>query len=518
MPKAAIYIRVSTAMQQDKESLTVQRNDLVSYCEYALGIFDYEIFEDAGYSAGSTDRPDYQKMMLRLRSGEFTHLLVWKIDRISRNIIDFTDMYNDLKSMDIVFISKYELFDTSTIIGQALLKIILIFAELERKNAAERSKAVLLSKASVGEYTGHRIPFGYRRNSTDKTYSIEEAEARLIHAIFDLYEEGRTTYAIAKYLNNLPQKQRIKKTWLMPTIERILENIFYTGALRYNYRSYNARKQRFINPEDEWVFVETNHPAIINPEQFDRCRNIHKERKTTSYQVRKPLFSDLLVCECGRPLEWEKEDERVFSSPATYWCPECDPNVRITDSYIGEFVTNYLLNLQKVFSVMTMDTSAVTIKRGLLRGMNSSRGLENLNQIHTELKGANANTADHIRQLRFTLQRVEHKRDRLAQGASGDMAMLDKEIVNLRAEIAALEAENTARPVYLQKCRVFYLKHAFYQLDSIDFQVVLRSIPFYEFKHFLADIIPWIKIQKDQIIAIAFRVDDEHFAIHKFTH
>ena len=90
--KVAIYIRVSTRYQVDKDSLVVQRRELIAYAEMVLGITDYVVFEDPGYSAKNTDRPDYQRMMDRLRTGEFTHLLVWKIDRISRNLLDFASM------------------------------------------------------------------------------------------------------------------------------------------------------------------------------------------------------------------------------------------------------------------------------------------------------------------------------------------------------------------------------------------------------------------------------------------
>ena len=75
--KVAIYIRVSTRYQVDKDSLQVQRRELIAYSEMILGTSDYVIFEDAGYSAKNTDRPDYQRMMDRLRTGEFSHLLVW---------------------------------------------------------------------------------------------------------------------------------------------------------------------------------------------------------------------------------------------------------------------------------------------------------------------------------------------------------------------------------------------------------------------------------------------------------
>ena len=136
-PRAAIYIRVSTQYQTDRASLPVQREELINYAKYTLNITSYEVFEDAGFSAKNTDRPAYQQMIARLRNGEFTHVLAWKIDRISRNLLDFTAMYQEFKNMGITFISNNEQFDTSTAIGEAMLRVILVFAELERKMTSE---------------------------------------------------------------------------------------------------------------------------------------------------------------------------------------------------------------------------------------------------------------------------------------------------------------------------------------------------------------------------------------------
>ena len=103
--RAALYIRVSTKMQADDgDSLPMQREELPKYVQYALGITDYEIFEDAGFSAKNTERPSYQQMMARVRDGEFTHIVVWKLDRISRNLLDFAAMYAELKNLGVVFI------------------------------------------------------------------------------------------------------------------------------------------------------------------------------------------------------------------------------------------------------------------------------------------------------------------------------------------------------------------------------------------------------------------------------
>ena len=139
--KAALYVRVSTSYQADKDSLPMQRQELVAYAKLMFDIEDYVIFEDAGYSGKNTDRPEFQNMMRRVRAGEFTHLLCWKIDRVSRNLLDFASMYQELKDLGVTFVSKNEQFDTSTAIGEAMLKIILVFAELERNMTSERVTA-----------------------------------------------------------------------------------------------------------------------------------------------------------------------------------------------------------------------------------------------------------------------------------------------------------------------------------------------------------------------------------------
>ncbi|GAA0236482.1 recombinase family protein [Metaclostridioides mangenotii] len=84
---------------------------------YYTGIDEYEVYEDAEYSGKDTARPAYQDMMNRICIGEITHLLVWKIDRISRNLLDFTIMYEEIKKCNITFVSKNEQFNTSPAMG-----------------------------------------------------------------------------------------------------------------------------------------------------------------------------------------------------------------------------------------------------------------------------------------------------------------------------------------------------------------------------------------------------------------
>jgi DNA invertase Pin-like site-specific DNA recombinase len=187
--KAAVYCRVSTVHQVDKDSLPMQRNDMINYAKYVLNIEDYKVFEDAGYSGKNTDRPAFQDMMTRIHQGEFSHILVWKIDRISRNLLDFATMYEECKKLGVTFVSKNEQFDTSTAMGEAMLKIILVFAELERNMTSERVSATMTARAANSQWNGGRVPFSilhrynainYRDESKKSFRPKEESEWILV--------------------------------------------------------------------------------------------------------------------------------------------------------------------------------------------------------------------------------------------------------------------------------------------------------------------------------------------------
>lgn len=224
--KAAIYIRVSTRWQKDGDSLPMQREVLEKYVRYALGIEDFVIFEDAGYSGKNTDRPAYQNMMARVREGEFTHIIVLKLDRISRNLLDFAGMYAELKQLGVIFISKNEQFDTSTAMGEAMLKIILVFAELERNMTSERVSSTMINRAQNGQWNGGKVPFGYRYDKTTSEFSVDPDEARAVLLIFDKYEEFRSLLKVAAYLNDKGFLPRSGIPWNPTTVSIILKSPF----------------------------------------------------------------------------------------------------------------------------------------------------------------------------------------------------------------------------------------------------------------------------------------------------
>lgn len=381
--KVAIYVRVSTHHQIDKDSLPFQKAELTNYSKYILGIDDFEIFQDAGYSGKDTDRPAYQDMMKRIREGEFTHLLVWKLDRISRNLRDFTDMYDELKEYNITFISKNEQFDTSTAMGEAMLKIILVFAELERKLTAERVYGIMLSRAEKGLWNGAPVPLGYDFDEELKFPVINEEEANIVRFIFDNYERTRSTGEVKHLLevNNIRTKRN--GHWTSKTIADVVRNPFYIGTYRYNYRYTPHGK---IRPEEEWIVVDDNHQAIISKEQYEKCNAIMDSNafarganRTINNHVH--VFSQLIKCgKCDKNYIASIDRPRSDGyKPSVYRCYNYVHNKKayrtctggIGEVKLGPFVINYIANLVKANDFIAANGSKGTekeVEKILLKG------------------------------------------------------------------------------------------------------------------------------------------------------
>lgn len=375
--RVAIYIRVSTTHQIDKDSLPFQRQELENYAKYILGTDNYVIFEDAGYSAKNTDRPKYQEMMNGIRQGDFTHILVWKIDRISRNLKDFTEMYEELKQCKVTFVSKNEQFDTSTAMGEAMLKIILIFAELERKLTAERVFSIMLSRAEKGLWNGATVPLGYIW-SEDKGFPVvEPTEAEVVKYIYKLYEQLRSTLKVAYRLQQENIQTKRNGQWTAKTVRDILRNPFYVGTYRYNMRESGGSRR--LKNKDEWIVVENNHPAIIEKEQFECVNQLLSDnyRGLTDVQradIHKHIFSKMLYCgKCNALLTAGLDSARQDGyRPSRYTCVTSGGAKRcsnyVSDIIIGPFIFNYLSNLIRLQDRITPKHTIRDMERALLRG------------------------------------------------------------------------------------------------------------------------------------------------------
>lgn len=359
----------------------MQKKDLIAYADIVLGIKEYEIFEDAGYSGKNTDRPAFQHMMARIRANEFSHLLVWKIDRISRNLLDFSQMYKELQKLRVTFVSKNEQFDTSTAIGEAMLKIILVFAELERNMTSERVTATMLSRASSGIWNGGKIPFGYNYDPKTMSFSINESEAVVCRRIRDEYLSTHSLTLTVHNINAEGMRARSGKEWSMPTAHRILESPFYAGIYRYNvYREDGSTYER--KPKDEWIYVYDHHPAIFTIDEYNLIRSIRESNAKLIRKNGQPhhsqqvhVFSGLAICGvCGARMSASPGRKHVDGFRTTnHFCPvsrntvRCD-NPTVIDLTLGEFVLNYILNIIKAKTSFSSLRTLDDLERRLLSG------------------------------------------------------------------------------------------------------------------------------------------------------
>jgi len=154
--RAAIYCRQSI-LKEDSCSIDVQVKRCTALCE-SRG-WEFEVFIDEGFSGKDMERPNFQKMLNTIEN--FNCVVVYKIDRISRNLRDFTNLVEMFQSKNIGFHSITENFDTTTPMGRAMMAVIAVFAQLERETTVERVRDNMLGRARMGIWNGGPVPYGF---------------------------------------------------------------------------------------------------------------------------------------------------------------------------------------------------------------------------------------------------------------------------------------------------------------------------------------------------------------------
>lgn len=546
--RVAIYIRVSTQMQVDKDSLPMQRQDLSAYAQYILNTTDYKIFEDAGYSGKNTARPAFQEMLKGIRNGEFTHLLVWKIDRISRNLLDFATLYSELKQLGVIFVSKNEQFDTSTAMGEAMLKIILVFAELERNMTAERVTATMISRASNGQWNGGRIPFGYHYDPTTRTFSIDEQEAVLVRAMHDGYEREKSLVTLTYILNDSGYRTRQGSHWTPTSISVILKSMFYCGDYVYNYRKEGSRQK--VKDSSEWVTITDHHPAIVSREQKARIMaQLHEnlrflqERGISAHRTKFiHVFGKLIFCgKCGHRMYSVTAGKRDNWDHSNYLCSTrrksktmCNQK-STSDAIVGEFIFNLLLNMLNAQKHFTKDTTNDELQRMILAGNTFSsiasidpddldyiRNLLESDSLTGVIYGRTAETKQSkdsyakLSQKRIKLNRaLDRLRDLYLYSDEGisekdyilQREKLENQLENIDQQIIALETSRKAEEddEFLQRASEFIIAKNLSDRNYIYYKRLAQSVDRNILADFVSKVIERIVVTDDQFTSVSFK-------------
>lgn len=357
----AIYTRVSTTDQaREGHSLEEQEKRLKARCisnDYEV----YKVYTDAGISGKSAEnRPAYQQMLKDMKKGKFNLIMAFKMDRISRSIIDFEDFFKELKKYNCGIEFLCENIDTTGAAGMMFARILGIFAQFERELIQERTLVGVESAVNKGHFGG-KPPLGYKHKLDVsgkhklKEWEIDKDEAKIVKEIFDLCASGKTYFQISKllkekYPNVISSIKEDKETgekkityrkWNDSSISCILNNKCYMGT--YEYRKCLENK--------DTIEIVDIVPKIISKELYNDCQEMIARNGRNYYRSKNYLFIQKLVCpHCGRIMACNGVKNKMKNDYLYYKCKDCGIYVR--ESLIENALLTELNNLLELSNII----------------------------------------------------------------------------------------------------------------------------------------------------------------------
>jgi site-specific DNA recombinase len=244
--RCAIYTRVSTehGLDQEFNSLDAQYDAASAYIKsqaHAGWTLIRSRYDDGGYSGGSTDRPDLQKLLDDIRARKIDVIVVYKVDRLTRSLADFAKLVELFDAHGVSFVSVTQQFNTTTSMGRLTLNVLLSFAQFEREVTSERIRDKIAASKRKGLWVGGTLPFGYEMK--DGKIAIVEEEAKLVRLIFRRYLELGSVNELVRDLKERNVRTRTKRLATGATrggipfgrgaLYYVLSNHFYIGEVKY---------------------------------------------------------------------------------------------------------------------------------------------------------------------------------------------------------------------------------------------------------------------------------------------
>lgn len=339
---------------------------------------EIEVFEDDGFSGKNTRRPDFTRMMMRIKTGEPEYLVVYRLDRISRSVSDFSAILALLQKKNIHFISLNEQFDTSTPLGRVMIVIASAFAQMEREVISERVADNMLELSKRGTWSGGIPPLGFRskRVASDpergifKNHSILEedpAKFPVVQTIFAKYYAERKLMSVYRYM-----RTELDERMHDGTVKNILTNPVYCaadadafdyftrigatvigsrddytgeyGIMPYNRHDETAKLKR---DPSSWVISIGRHAPVVDGSRFEVIQNAlaanaEAHPREQSARNNYALLTGLLVCgRCGA---------KIYTQPQNSNRKHKKDEVRFT----------YYCNTRKIYGPQTCDCPTVS--------------------------------------------------------------------------------------------------------------------------------------------------------------
>lgn len=400
----AIYARQSL---DKKDSLSIESQ--IEMCKQGEDDGQFLVFQDKGFSGKNTDRPGFQEMMDAVRKGQVEKIVVYKLDRLSRNIGDFADLWEELDKYHVQFSSIRESFDTTGPMGKAMVYIILTFAQLERETTALRVKDNYYMRIRTGSWPGGPAPYGFDNARMDDgtgrkvpTLAANENMDVVERIFYEYAQPGTSLGSIAHALadEKILTPSGKKASWDSVAIGRILRSPVYVQADVDVYFYYKSRGvENFSNDIEEYdgsraahvvgkrdraakkytdlkdhVVSLTNFPGRIPSDIWLKCqyKMDHNRQIKNSGTGKYSWISGYIKCaKCGYGVQVKPGYKKIFLSCIG------KTNYHICD--VDQFDINYtdIENaVQKELEALINDCGAVPDPNGEVRIANSHIKME----------------------------------------------------------------------------------------------------------------------------------------------
>ena len=446
----AIYARQSL---DKKDSISIEGQ--IEQCKRLAESPDTAlVYADKGYSGKDTNRPRFIDLIRDIKLGKVKRIIVYRLDRMTRSLLDFTNLLVVFQKYGVTFESVHEKFDTVSPVGQAMVQILMVFAELERKTIQQRVKDNYYQGGERGMYLGGPAPFGFERKTTKhngrKETRLEPVCAQQTHiaAMYEKYGAGAALSEISKWLNDKGIKTAKGTAWDGGKVSRLLRNPAYvkadadvyayyidrgctvTNSLEdfigvngcYLYGKREANQRKYTDVKDHYLSLAP-HLGFIDSELWLRCQN-RLDRNSqigNAGQGQHSWLSGLVKCgKCGYCMTVTKyKDYRYFRCRGQDMLNNCD----------GQSITQYADAIESVVEEELFAKLKSLPKVEMTKDSKSVRGNNAAKARLVELEGKINNLVNNLAECSgVTVTVLSDKINELAAERDAILKTLAKEI------------------------------------------------------------------------------------------
>jgi site-specific DNA recombinase len=452
--RCAIYTRKSTeeGLEQEFNSLDAQRESAEAYItsQKSQGwTCISEHYDDGGFTGGNMDRPALQHLLADIERGTVDCVVVYKVDRLSRSLMDFAKILERFEAKGVSFVSVTQLFNSATSMGRLTLNILLSFAQFERELVSERTRDKIVLARKKGKYTGGRPVLGYDLSPEGGKLIVNETEAQQVRTIFELYLRHHGVLPVVDQLTHLGWQT---KSWVTRkgqshsgrafnkgSVHALLSNPLYIGKVRYKDQTY-----------------EGEHDAIISETLFGQVQQLLRTNRNEPLITKPNKHGGILkgilrckACGCGMSHSFSKKGNKRYryyvcqNAISTGWknCPH--PSLPADEDEIERFVIN---------EIRTIGLNEELIAEVVANSRKSS--MEEIVTHREQLKLLQKELDNDTRQLK-SLQAMPKTDDLQVASLREKIAMIEQDKTTTASRLTELESTTLTDDDVRTACRQF---------------------------------------------------------------